>query len=142
MRLFVFETIKLKDSCLNPTNEDRVEAYIAEKVRGKATNCLPCTIFQIKQMKEILEKAQDDLKEKKSAPRLPLVRLKVRLLCSVLSLTFFPRSQVDNSGGYSQINSVRFGQKWVGRVANPKSLLQFFSQRQSYGRTIRLLLIN
>ena len=35
------------------------------------------------------------------------------------------RLRVDYSGGFSTINSQRFGQKFVGKVANPNDLLQF-----------------
>lgn len=36
------------------------------------------------------------------------------------------RLRVDYSGGFSTINGQRFGQKFVGKVANPNDLLQFF----------------
>ena len=35
------------------------------------------------------------------------------------------RLRVDYSGGFSTINSQRFGQKFVRKVANPNDLLQF-----------------
>ena len=36
------------------------------------------------------------------------------------------RLRVDYGGGFSTINAQRFGQKFVGKVANPNDLLQFF----------------
>ena len=40
---------------------------------------------------------------------------------------------MEYSGGYSVVNPLRFGQAFVERVANPREILNFYKQRQSYG---------
>eukprot|EP00118_Oscarella_pearsei_P012315 m.89775 g.89775 ORF g.89775 m.89775 type:complete len:685 (+) comp36625_c0_seq4:46-2100(+) len=103
VRVFIFNSIKLKDSRLNPSREDQIETYLAEKVEG------------------LIQMAQEELRSNEKAPPLPLIRLKV-----------------DYSGGYSQINSIRFGQRFVNQVANPKETLMFHRQRQTYSVQWRL----
>lgn len=47
--------------------------------------------------------------------------------------------QVDYSGGFEPFNVLRFSQKFVDRVANPKDVIHFFRHREQKGKTGKLV---
>lgn len=50
---------------------------------------------------------------------------------SVSCLSLFHVPQVDYSGGFEAFNTMRFSQKFVDRVANPKDILHFIRHREA-----------
>jgi double-strand break repair protein MRE11 len=100
VRTFLFEHITLKDSGIDPSQEEQVIAYLTEKVD---------------QMISAADEEADHSRNK-LRPILPLIRLRV-----------------EYSGGYCPVNSLRFGQSFVDRVANRREILSFYRQRESYG---------
>lgn len=50
---------------------------------------------------------------------------------SVSCLSLFHMPQVDYSGGFEAFNTMRFSQKFVDRVANPKDILHFIRHREA-----------
>ena len=68
----------------------------------------------------VLEKQVNDMIEDACAP------FKQRKVPSADIPLPLVRVRVDYTGGFSTINAQRFGQKFVGKVANPNDLLQFF----------------
>lgn len=60
---------------------------------------------------------------------LPLIRLKVSYHTAHLG----PRAhttQVETSGAREMTNPVRFGQDFIGRVANPRDILQYYRKKK------------
>jgi len=73
-------------------------------------------------IEEMIAKAEADFQQAQdgqhsSIPK-PLIRLKV-----------------EYSGGFSAVNPQRFGQKFVGRVANPNEILLFYKKRSSTAKS-------
>ena len=64
---------------------------------------------------------------------LPLIRLKVRIYLHSPSpdLVFLTSSQVETSEAKEMTNPVRFGQDFVGRVANPRDILQYYRRKKT-----------
>jgi hypothetical protein len=48
--------------------------------------------------------------------------------------------QVDYSGGFEPFNVLRFSQKFVDRVANPKDIIHFFRHREQKEKTGKLVI--
>jgi double-strand break repair protein MRE11 len=48
---------------------------------------------------------------------------------------------VDYSGGFEPFNVLRFSQKFVDRVANPKDVIHFFRHREQKGKTGKLVIL-
>jgi double-strand break repair protein MRE11 len=70
---------------------------------------------------------QDD--EVEQEMMLPLIRLKV----SLLDLAYvWPKlmHQVETSEAKEMTNPVRFGQDFIGRVANPRDILQYYRKKK------------
>src|SRR5690348_3712473 len=69
-------------------------------------------------IEEMISKAEADFQQaqdvQQSTIPKPLIRLKV-----------------EYSGGFSAVNPQRFGQKFVGRVANPNEILLFYKKRST-----------
>ncbi|EDV26195.1 uncharacterized protein TRIADDRAFT_24372, partial [Trichoplax adhaerens] len=65
-----------------------------------------------KKIESMISKAEAEHSGSTRQPTEPLIRLKV-----------------DYSGGYIPFNSLRFGQQFVGRVANPKDIVHFYKKR-------------
>ncbi|XP_008821342.1 double-strand break repair protein MRE11 isoform X1 [Nannospalax galili] len=74
--------------------------------------------FCLEKIEEMLEGAERDRLGNSQQPEKPLVRLRV-----------------DYSGGFEPFNSLRFSQKFVDRVANPKDIIHFFRQKQQKEKT-------
>lgn len=73
-------------------------------------------IFLIKVVEEMLKQYRLSLPaESENPPMLPLTRLKV-----------------EYSGGYKQFHPHRFGQHFLGRVANPKEILLWYKRQGSF----------
>jgi double-strand break repair protein MRE11 len=47
---------------------------------------------------------------------------------------------VDYSGGFEPFNVLRFSQKFVDRVANPKDIIHFFRHREQKEKTGKLVI--
>ncbi|KAK1790203.1 hypothetical protein P4O66_014118 [Electrophorus voltai] len=70
--------------------------------------------FCQQKVEEMLEEAEKERLGNPQTPEKPLIRLRV-----------------DYSGGFESFNTMRFSQKFVDRVANPKDLLHFTRQREA-----------
>ncbi|KAK2101151.1 meiotic recombination [Saguinus oedipus] len=66
----------------------------------------------------MLENAERERLGNSRQPEKPLVRLRV-----------------DYSGGFEPFNVLRFSQKFVDRVANPKDVIHFFRHREQKEKT-------
>ena len=65
---------------------------------------------------------------------LPLIRLKVGQLTS--SLRMIADNQVETSEAKEMTNPVRFGQDFIGRVANPRDILQYYRKKKQAERSM------
>ncbi|KAG7319404.1 hypothetical protein KOW79_016547 [Hemibagrus wyckioides] len=70
--------------------------------------------FCQQKVEEMLEEAERERLRNPLTPDKPLIRLRV-----------------DYSGGFESFNTMRFSQKFVDRVANPKDILHFIRHRES-----------
>ncbi|KAK3534717.1 hypothetical protein QTP86_023778 [Hemibagrus guttatus] len=70
--------------------------------------------FKYPRVEEMLEEAERERLGNPLTPDKPLIRLRV-----------------DYSGGFESFNTMRFSQKFVDRVANPKDILHFVRHRES-----------
>ncbi|KAG8136991.1 hypothetical protein E2320_005537 [Naja naja] len=52
------------------------------------------------------------------------------------------RLRVDYSGGFEPFSMVRFSQKYMDRVANPKDIIHFFRHREQKGKNVQLSLLS
>ncbi|VDD76075.1 unnamed protein product [Mesocestoides corti] len=113
VRPFIFEDIVLQDELpdvdVNSSDANRrVEEFCAARIEAA-----------LKQVAGQRVKSEEAVCADGEAPRFlpppePLIRLRV-----------------DVSGGFSKFSSLRFGQKFVGRVANPKDLVTFTTRRDT-----------
>ncbi|XP_075402580.1 double-strand break repair protein MRE11 [Tenrec ecaudatus] len=74
--------------------------------------------FCFEKIEEMLETAERERLGNSQQPEKPLIRLRV-----------------DYSGGFEPFNVLRFSQKFVDRVANPKDIIHFFRHREQKGNT-------
>ncbi|XP_055471619.1 double-strand break repair protein MRE11 isoform X1 [Psammomys obesus] len=74
--------------------------------------------FCLEKIEEMLENAERDRLGNSQQPEKPLIRLRV-----------------DYSGGFEPFNVLRFSQKFVDRVANPKDIIHFFRHREQKEKT-------
>ncbi|XP_026634082.1 double-strand break repair protein MRE11 isoform X2 [Microtus ochrogaster] len=74
--------------------------------------------FCLEKIEEMLENAERERLGNSLQPEKPLIRLRV-----------------DYSGGFEPFNVLRFSQKFVDRVANPKDVIHFFRHREQKGKT-------
>ncbi|XP_017353895.1 double-strand break repair protein MRE11 isoform X3 [Cebus imitator] len=74
--------------------------------------------FCLEKIEEMLENAERERLGNSHQPEKPLVRLRV-----------------DYSGGFEPFNVLRFSQKFVDRVANPKDVIHFFRHREQKEKT-------
>ncbi|XP_066508525.1 double-strand break repair protein MRE11-like [Hoplias malabaricus] len=72
--------------------------------------------FCQQKVEEMLEEAERDRLGNPLTPEKPLIRLRI-----------------DYSGGFESFNTVRFSQKFVDRVANPKDIIHFARHRETKG---------
>uniref|UniRef100_A0A287BGY4 Double-strand break repair protein n=1 Tax=Sus scrofa TaxID=9823 RepID=A0A287BGY4_PIG len=80
--------------------------------------------FCLEKIEEILENAERERLGNSRQPEKPLIRLRV-----------------DYSGGFEPFSVLRFSQKFVDRVANPKDIIHFFrhkEQKENMGEEINL----
>jgi double-strand break repair protein MRE11 len=125
VRPFVMEEVVLKEAELDPGEPQLVMEFLAEKVE------------------ELIAKADKLSPHAPRTPTKPLIRLKVNNICHplapprtqhvdafslVLPCRWHGHAQVEYSG-YSTVNPQRFGQRFVGRVANPNEILLFHKKR-------------
>ncbi|VDL98080.1 unnamed protein product [Schistocephalus solidus] len=120
VRPFFFEDLILEEELagvdINSLNlAQRVEEVCADRVSQAISKAAAATAAAISQEKQRL-KAEEG--ETPSRPRFlpppePICRLRV-----------------DTSGGFESFSILRFGQKFVGRVANPKDLIKFNRNRE------------
>lgn len=69
---------------------------------------------------------KDDVE--KTEMMLPLIRLKVSL--APLIIPTIADGQVETSEAKEMSNPVRFGQDYIGRVANPRDILQYYRKKK------------
>uniref|UniRef100_A0A2K6LD83 Double-strand break repair protein n=1 Tax=Rhinopithecus bieti TaxID=61621 RepID=A0A2K6LD83_RHIBE len=74
--------------------------------------------FCLEKIEEMLENAERERLGNSRQPEKPLVRLRV-----------------DYSGGFEPFSVLRFSQKFVDRVANPKDIIHFFRHREQKEKT-------
>lgn len=74
--------------------------------------------FCLEKIEEMLDSAERERLGNPQQPEKPLIRLRV-----------------DYSGGFEPFNVLRFSQKFVDRVANPKDVIHFFRHREQKGKT-------
>ncbi|XP_038179681.1 double-strand break repair protein MRE11 isoform X2 [Arvicola amphibius] len=74
--------------------------------------------FCLEKIEEMLENAERERLGNSLQPEKPLIRLRV-----------------DYSGGFEPFNVLRFSQKFVDRVANPRDVIHFFRHREQKGKT-------
>ncbi|XP_045153663.1 double-strand break repair protein MRE11 [Echinops telfairi] len=74
--------------------------------------------FCLEKVEEMLETAERERLGNSQHPEKPLIRLRV-----------------DYSGGFEPFNVLRFSQKFVDRVANPKDIIHFFRHREQKEKT-------
>lgn len=74
--------------------------------------------FCLEKIEEMLDSAERERLGNPQQPGKPLIRLRV-----------------DYSGGFEPFNVLRFSQKFVDRVANPKDVIHFFRHREQKGKT-------
>ncbi|EGW11931.1 double-strand break repair protein MRE11 [Cricetulus griseus] len=74
--------------------------------------------FCLEKIEEMLENAERERLGNSLQPEKPLIRLRV-----------------DYSGGFEPFSVLRFSQKFVDRVANPKDIIHFFRHREQKGKT-------
>lgn len=74
--------------------------------------------FCLEKIEEMLDNAERERLGNPQQPEKPLIRLRV-----------------DYSGGFEPFNVLRFSQKFVDRVANPKDVIHFFRHREQKGKT-------
>ncbi|KAM6157684.1 double-strand break repair protein MRE11 [Rhynchocyon petersi] len=74
--------------------------------------------FCLEKIEEMLENAERERLGNSIQPEKPLIRLRV-----------------DYSGGFEPFNVLRFSQKFVDRVANPKDVIHFFRHREQKEKT-------
>ncbi|XP_076782148.1 double-strand break repair protein MRE11 [Arvicanthis niloticus] len=74
--------------------------------------------FCLEKIEEMLDNAERERLGNPQQPEKPLIRLRV-----------------DYSGGFEPFNVLRFSQKFVLRVANPKDVIHFFRHREQKGKT-------
>uniref|UniRef100_A0A8C5K759 Double-strand break repair protein n=1 Tax=Jaculus jaculus TaxID=51337 RepID=A0A8C5K759_JACJA len=74
--------------------------------------------FCLEKIEEMLESAERERIGNSRQPEKPLIRLRV-----------------DYSGGFEPFNVLRFSQKFVDRVANPKDVIHFFRHREQKVKT-------
>lgn len=101
----------------------------------------------------MLEEAERQRLGNSLTPEKPLIRLRVCTLCLDLLFVVFSVEeilgdiqvihlssyimclslslQVDYSGGFEVFSTMRFSQKFVDRVANPKDILHFIRHREA-----------
>ncbi|XP_072524709.1 double-strand break repair protein MRE11 [Salminus brasiliensis] len=70
--------------------------------------------FCLQKVEEMLEEAERERLGNSRTPEKPLIRLRV-----------------DYSGGFESFNTMRFSQKFVDRVANPKDILHFIRHKET-----------
>lgn len=113
VRKFIFEDIVLQDELPNVASSSPDAASVVEKL---------CN--------DRIQAAIDRTTEETSAA-LRKRRLKAEEVQEVEDIKFLPppeplvRLRVDTSGGFEKFSALRFGQKFVGRVANPKVSVLF-----------------
>ncbi|OON19917.1 DNA repair protein [Opisthorchis viverrini] len=133
VRPFVFKDVILEDEITKSVSGSldlakQVEMVCVRHVEDSLTNVMstpsgmssepdrvPNKRRKISSRPEISVKEEDDLEEtvEWKPPAEPLIRLRV-----------------DLSGGFESFSAYRFGQRFIGRVANPKDLISFNHNRE------------
>uniref|UniRef100_A0A2K5C711 Double-strand break repair protein n=1 Tax=Aotus nancymaae TaxID=37293 RepID=A0A2K5C711_AOTNA len=96
-----------------PTKNEQQLFYISQPGSSVVTSLSPGEAIE-----EMLENAERERLGNSRQPEKPLVRLRV-----------------DYSGGFEPFNVLRFSQKFVDRVANPKDVIHFFRHREQKEKT-------
>nr|XP_021521319.1 double-strand break repair protein MRE11 [Aotus nancymaae] len=111
-----------------PTKNEQQLFYISQPGSSVVTSLSPgeavknttlfFNLFKNFEIEEMLENAERERLGNSRQPEKPLVRLRV-----------------DYSGGFEPFNVLRFSQKFVDRVANPKDVIHFFRHREQKEKT-------
>ncbi|KAJ8410870.1 hypothetical protein AAFF_G00188270 [Aldrovandia affinis] len=101
VRQFFIQDVVLED---HPDLFNPAHPKVMQKVEG----------FCQEKVEEMLEEAERERLGNHLAPEKPLIRLRV-----------------DYSGGFETFSTMRFSQKFVDRLANPKDVIHFFRHREN-----------
>lgn len=140
VRPFIHDEVALSQCAQEPLNEidmedrDSITRYLRKKVSwGEDVSAWRLT----RQVGELIKEAKRDWKERheddeqETEMMLPLIRLKVgyrAVKCRRLR-------QVETTGAKEMSNPVRFGQDFIGKVANPRDILQYYRKKQATERS-------
>nr|CDS29742.1 double strand break repair protein MRE11A [Hymenolepis microstoma] len=119
VRKLFFEDIILQDELSNvdsssPDAVSMVEKLCNDRVQAAIDRMTEETSAALRKRRLKAEEDEEVEDIKFLPPPEPLVRLRV-----------------DTSGGFEKFSAVRFGQKFVGHVANPKDLITFHNRRDA-----------
>lgn len=109
---YSLESFKLKT--VRPFQMLEVELQQVPKLKPGAAYRQDVTRYLIQQVETLISKAQEDYEGDDETMPLPLIRLRV-----------------DYSGGYEVENPRRFSNRFVGRVANANSVVQFHKRAEA-----------
>lgn len=90
-----------------------------EKIKKKNATVLDVEEFCSQKIEEMIERAREEHSGDERQPELPLIRLRV-----------------DYTDEYLTLSANHFGQRFVGRVANPKELILFKCKKSQNPKTI------
>ena len=115
-------------------DRDSITRFLRKKVSwGENVSAWQLT----RQVGELIKEAKRDWKERheddeqETEMMLPLIRLKVShraVKCKRLR-------QVETTGAKEMSNPVRFGQDFIGKVANPRDILQYYRKKHATERS-------
>jgi len=127
------EDIVLKEYDVDPNEHDLVIEFLAQKVIiiQKMVLVNRENYFQVEEM--IIRASKEFRKKSSKMPTMPLIRLRVRVILGSGVPSKLTHSQQVDYTGFSTVNPQRFGQRFVGRVANPNEILLFHKKRNAAG---------
>jgi len=130
------QVAEIERNKVNLEDKDTITAFLRKEVSYRALWLARAN----KQVEGLIETArskwqdlhQDDDIEQEMM--LPLIRLKVG--CLRKSCTSQLTVQVETSEAKEMTNPVRFGQDFIGRVANPRDILQYYRKKKQAERSL------
>ncbi|KAF9917298.1 Double-strand break repair protein mre11a [Lobosporangium transversale] len=129
VRPFIMSDVVLADHDLDPTNQQKVNRFISEKVRElvqKAKEEWTEKNGHVSRKRRMYnednsdeeEPAQETVQTQEPEVPKPLIRLRV-----------------EYSGGYEIFNPQRFGQEFVDMVANPRDVVHFYRRKTTVNKS-------
>ncbi|ORY98277.1 Mre11 DNA-binding presumed domain-domain-containing protein [Lobosporangium transversale] len=131
VRPFIMSDVVLADHDLDPTNQQKVNRFISEKVRElvqKAKEEWTEKNGHVSRKRRMYnednsdeeEPAQETVQTQEPEVPKPLIRLRV-----------------EYSGGYEIFNPQRFGQEFVDMVANPRDVVHFYRRKTTVNKNTK-----